>query len=166
MAEIEDKIYKLIFLDIGLMNTICGLDWVKISQLKDSQLINEGVIAEQFIGQHLADLISNTVNRELTYWLREGKSNNAEVDYVLNIRGEIIPIEVKSNKSGSLKSLHQFMAEKNSPFAIRFDTNLPSLQHVSTTVNLKNKMTPVDYALYTLPLYLVERVQDLEYGDV
>ena len=35
-------------------------------------------------------------NRELTYWLREGRSNNAEFDYVTEFGGPIVPIEVKS----------------------------------------------------------------------
>ena len=26
-AEMDDKVYKLLFLDIGLMNAICGLNW-------------------------------------------------------------------------------------------------------------------------------------------
>jgi hypothetical protein len=36
------------------MHRICGLDWLAISNLDDRQLINEGAVAEQFIGQHLS----------------------------------------------------------------------------------------------------------------
>ena len=32
-ADIEERIYKLLFLDVGLMNAICGLNWRTISQL-------------------------------------------------------------------------------------------------------------------------------------
>lgn len=45
--------------------------------MADRVLINEGVIAEQFIGQHLLDMLSKSPNRELNYWLREGRSSNA-----------------------------------------------------------------------------------------
>ena len=30
-AELKDKVFKLIFLDIGLMNAVCGLGWQTIS---------------------------------------------------------------------------------------------------------------------------------------
>ncbi|MFV2058337.1 MAG: DUF4143 domain-containing protein [Thiohalomonadales bacterium] len=52
-ADINERIYKLIFLDIGLMNAISGLGWQTIAQMQETVLINEGVMAEQFIGQHL-----------------------------------------------------------------------------------------------------------------
>jgi predicted AAA+ superfamily ATPase len=60
------------------------------------QLVNEGAIAEQFIGQHLLELLAASPNRELTCWLREGRSANAEVDFVVAFEGRIIPLEVKS----------------------------------------------------------------------
>lgn len=115
-ASLEEKVYKLLFLDVGLMNAICGLNWRTIAQWDDTKLINEGTIAEQFIGQHLQHLLADSPNRELTYWLREGRSANAEVDYVIALEGQIIPIEVKAGASGSMKSLHQFMAE-NKPLS-------------------------------------------------
>ena len=60
--------------DVGLMNAICGLGWQALSRLDDIQLTNDGSIAEQFIGQHLQALLAEGPNRELTYWLREGRS--------------------------------------------------------------------------------------------
>lgn len=160
-AEMEEKTYKLIFLDVGLMNALCGLNWNTIAQLADTQLINEGTIAEQFIGQHLQDVLSDSPNRDLTYWLREGRSTNAEVDYVIGMNGQIIPIEVKAGATGSLKSLHQFVGEKHVPLAVRFDSSLPSLQTVSTRVRKKDNTLDVDYQLLSLPLYLVERLPTL-----
>ena len=52
-----------------------------------TQLINAGSTAEQFVGQHLQYLYSERPNRALTYWLREGRSNNAEVDFVAEFGG-------------------------------------------------------------------------------
>jgi uncharacterized protein len=160
-ADLEEKIYKLIFLDVGLMNAICGLGWNTLSQLDDVRLVNEGAIAEQFVGQHLRDLLSSCPNRELTYWLREGKSLNAEVDFVVAFDNRIIPIEVKAGATGSLKSLHQFAGEKKSSLAIRFDTNTPSVQKVETVIRKAERTIPVEYQLISLPLYLVSRLPDL-----
>ena len=50
--------------------------------MNETRLVNEGAMAEQFVGQHLQGLLAGSPNRELTYWLREGRTANAEVDYV------------------------------------------------------------------------------------
>ncbi|MDM8557799.1 AAA family ATPase [Candidatus Parabeggiatoa sp. HSG14] len=160
-ADIEENIYKLLFLDVGLMNAICGLNWRNISQLDEMKLINEGAIAEQFIGQHLQALLTETPNRELTYWLREGRSSNAEVDYIMALEGNIIPIEIKSGATGCLKSLHQFMGSKQVPVAIRFDASLPTVNHINTVINVGKQRKEVSYPLISLPLYLVERLNEI-----
>lgn len=157
-ASLEDKVYKLLFLDVGLMNAICGLNWRTLSQFDDIKLVNEGAIAEQFVGQHLQVLLAESPNRELTYWLREGRSANAELDFVVALEGQIIPVEVKAGASGSMKSLHQFMAEKQAPFAVRFDAGLPAISTINAVVNSDNQRKDVSYKLVSLPLYLVERL--------
>lgn len=160
-ADLEEKVYKLLFLDIGLMNAICGLDWLSISQMEEIKLINQGAIAEQFIGQHLQAILADKPNRELNYWLREGRASNAELDFVIGIGGNIIPIEVKSGATGTLKSLHQFMATKQAPLAIRFDTNLPTVHQIDTVININKQRKQIKYPLISLPLYLVERLESI-----
>lgn len=160
-ADLEEKVYKLLFLDIGLMNGICGLDWRALAQMDESKLTNQGAIAEQFIGQHLQAMLESKPNRELNYWLREGKAANAEVDFVVTIGGDIIPIEVKSGATGSLKSLHQFMGNKKAPLAIRFDTQLPHLQQIDTLIKTKDASQQIKYPLLSLPLYLAERLEEI-----
>jgi len=61
-----------------------------------------GALAEQFVGQELIASFDNNVY----YWARDSKSSNAEIDFAVSIDNIPIPIEVKSGKSGSLKSLH------------------------------------------------------------
>jgi len=160
-ADSRDKIFKLLFLDIGLMNALCGMDWQSISLMDEKKLINQGAVAEQFIGQHLQAMLADKPNRELNYWLREGRASNAELDFVIGLRGNIIPIEVKSGATGTLKSLHQFMGTKQAPFAVRFDTSPPSVQQVETVITVNKQRRPVKYQLLSLPLYLVERLDDI-----
>lgn len=164
-ADLEEKVYKLLFLDIGLMSAICGLDWRTLSQMDEVKLINQGAIAEQFIGQHLQAMLADKQNQELNYWLREGKASNAEVDFVVAIGGDIVPIEVKSGATGSLKSLHQFMGSKKAFLAIRFDTQFPNVQEIETVISLNNQSQPVKYPLISLPLYLVERLEAIVLGE-
>jgi hypothetical protein len=157
-ADLQEKVYKLLFLDVGLMNAICGLDWLSFSRIDDLKLVSQGAVAEQFVGQHLQAMLANKPNRELNYWLREGKTANAALDFVIGLSGNIIPIEVKSGAAGTLKSLHQFMGSKQAPLAVRFDTNPPSVQQVDTVISRNKQRQQVQYPLVSLPLYLVERL--------
>ncbi|RQD66696.1 MAG: ATP-binding protein [Desulfonatronovibrio sp. MSAO_Bac4] len=161
-ADIDDKVYKPLFLDIGLMNAIRGLDWRSVSQMDDVKLVNEGAIAEQFVGQHLQDMFSGTLNRESTYWLRQGRSANAELDFVIQSGGHMVPIEVKAGAAGSLKSLHQFMGSKEAPLAVRVDASLPSLSSIDTIISTGKTRKQVKYTLVSIPLYLIERLRIIE----
>jgi len=153
-ADIKETVYKLLFMDIGMMNHICGNDWTLLQSFPDHELVNEGAIAEQFIGQHL--LLAGIHSPSLNYWVRQAKTSNAEIDYVISEGPMIIPVEVKSGKSGSLKSLQQFVSRKNISLAVRFDLNPPGLQDISHQINTGNGIEAVNYKLLSLPLYLVE----------
>ena len=160
-AHLNERAFKLIFLDVGLMNAICGLPWETLASGGEAHLVNAGAVAEQFVGQHLQHLLADRPNREITYWLREGRSNNAEVDYVVEFGGRIVPIEVKANRAGALKSLHQFVAEKDVELAVRFDARPPSLQTVEAGIPDGARASGkrrVRYRLLSLPLYLIERL--------
>ena len=158
---INENICKLLFIDCGLFNSMLGLRWKDIRTMDERSLVNEGSLSEQFIGQHLVFLAGRGRNPELHYWLREERSSNAEVDFVINSGKIVIPVEVKAGKSGTLKSLHQFALQKKAGLAIRFDVNLPSVQRISTSVNVKNGSVPITFTLISLPLYMVEEVHRL-----
>ncbi|OGR10265.1 MAG: AAA+ family ATPase [Desulfobacula sp. GWF2_41_7] len=158
-ADIKETVYKLLFMDIGMMNYICGNDWTFLQSFPDHELVNEGAIAEQFIGQHL--LSAQAHSPSLNYWVRQAKTSNAEIDYVISHGPLIIPVEVKSGKSGSLKSLHQFVTRKNTLLAVRFDLNPPSIQVVSHQTGTSNEIVPAHYTLLSLPLYLVETLPNV-----
>ena len=149
----DDSVFKLLFLDVGLASLQLGLDWAHVQKLDERTLLNEGPLAEQFVGQELRGRYHGIQTPELHYWLREGRSNNAELDFVIQRGADILPIEVKAGKSGSLKSLHQFIIEKNIALAVRFDLNQPSRQTLQV-----GKTT---CELISLPLYFAGRVLEL-----
>ena len=165
-ADLKEGVFKLVFLDVGLMNAICGVGWETLAGKNTTELVNAGTSAEQFVGQHLQTLLARRPNRELTYWLREGRANNAEVDYVVELGGRIVPVEVKAGRAGALRSLHQFVAEKRPPLAVRFDAAPPSAQNVDAEVMSNGKSQRVRYRLLSLPLYLVERLPDVVSDDL
>jgi hypothetical protein len=79
------------------------------------------------------------------------------VDYVINRGTDVIPIEVKSVKTGSLKSLNVFMYEKELSFAMRFNGDLPSLLDVQHSTQWRK----CAYKLLSLPHYMVEETERL-----
>jgi uncharacterized protein len=92
---------------------------------------------------------------DLNYWLRENKKGNAEVDFVTVIDGKITPIEVKAGKSGTLKSLQQFIhLKKDLHSAIRFDLNKYSTQSVSCKIVSEGGVeSEVNFDLESYPIY-------------
>ncbi len=153
MADINENAYKLIFMDVGMAAWLTGTDWIAMQALDGQALVNEGKLAEQFIGQHLLNPFAPP---RLTYWLREAKSANAEVDYVTTSGNELVPVEVKAGKSGKLKSLQQIAANKKISLCVRFDLNPPAIQDVTYTTRVGDESVDVAYTLLSLPLYLVE----------
>lgn len=157
-ATINEKKFKVLFLDVGLMTTGAGLNLLDYEKAEDIMMVNSGAICEQFIGQHL--LFSRQLYREpeLYYWTREKKGSSAEVDYVIAENTAIIPIEVKAGKSGTLKSLHLFFQEKRPQIGVRFNSDIPSLLTLETTLPDGQNLR---YRLLSLPLYMVGQVRRL-----
>jgi len=156
-AESNEKFFKTILLDIGLISVQLGLSSLKPSDLKDLILINKGGLAEQFVGQQIRMAQSFTSEPQLYYW-QKTKGGQAELDYVIQYGNTIVPIEIKSGKSGSMKSLHHFMNEKKLELAIRFNANY------AETIDMNVKTTqgkPVNYVLLSLPIYFAERIYDI-----
>jgi uncharacterized protein len=160
-ADVDENAYKLLHLDVGLMNHVCGLRWPALARRSEVQLVNEGASAEQFVGQHLAYSDGGLEPPRLVYWLREGRKNNAEVDFVISSGTEIVPIEVKSGATGTLRSLHQLIATGKAERAVRFDTNPPTRQQVEQRVPVGGEPREVGFELLSLPLYGVGEIKRL-----
>ena len=156
-SGINEHIFKLYFLDVGLALYMSGVAWHELSS-DNVTLINKGNIAEQFIAQHLAFREGGMEVPELFYWLREGKSTNAEVDFVTTSAGQMVPVEVKAGKVGSLRSLFQFAVKTGVTSAVRYHLSNPAVEPISTRVNAPGGMTDVELTLYSYPAYLVECV--------
>lgn len=160
--DVNDRIFKIIFLDIGLINHILK---IRLDDFDNLITANEGTLAEQFIGQQLLTLSPFFMENELYYWIREKRNAEAEIDYLTEVNNSIIPIEVKSGKSGTLKFLQIYISEKKKKTGIRFNINLPSITNVNTQVKLNNKMRKINFKLISLPLYLVAEYKRLVEND-
>ena len=156
-AEMNERHFKCLYLDVGLMCAALGLNLLDLSH-QDLTLVNAGAVAEQFIGQHLLHSGPSFQTPSLHYWTREARNAAAEVDYLMALGGRIVPVEIKAGTSGSLKSLHQFLKEKDGGLALRFNADPPSLLRDAKRLPTGDL---VNYRLLSLPLYLVGQARRL-----
>jgi len=155
-AEADGRQFKVLYMDVGLMCGALGLNLLDL-QRENLSLVNNGAVAEQFIGQHLLYAGASYETPALYCWIREARTSSAEVDYLITQGQQILPVEIKAGKSGTLKSLHIFLKEKHRRFGLRFDAAPPSL--------LRDAPLPGDpeqrYDLLSLPLYMVGQTRRL-----
>ncbi len=156
-AESNEKFFKMILLDIGLVSAQLGLSSLKRSEASKVVFSNKGGLAEQFVGQQLRTLGTPLLYPRLYYWQRTG-GRLGEVDYIIQHGNRIVPIEVKAGSTGGMKSLHQFMVDKKLDLAIRCYINEPVFEEISLKTTQGN---PVSYRLLSIPHYLIERLPSL-----
>lgn len=150
---VVEKVFKTLFFDIGLSNHILKL---RLTNLENLGLNNEGGLAEQFVGQELLCLPPYFIENDIYYWVRDKRNAEAEIDYVVQLDNKIIPIEVKAGKTGTLKSLQIFVTEKKLKKAVRVNADMPSVVQVQTSVRINKGTEDVDFQLISIPLYLVQ----------
>lgn len=161
-GDSDRSIFKCYWLDVGLLNRELGLQIE--TQGAEARLVHEGVMAEQFVAQHLVFASGTDQAPRAYYWLREGRSENAEVDFVIQSGSSVVPIEVKSAKAGALKSLHQFVATHGTTLAVKLSGEMPSLAAVEHDVVVAGEHRAVSYQLLTLPLYFASQISRITRG--
>lgn len=110
-GQIDTRKFKVLPLDTGIMQRLCGLSLPEIIIKEPVRLINEGPLAETYAGlQMIAGAPANSPP-QIYYWHRESRASNAEIDYVISSKGRIIGIEVKAATSGRMQSLRRFLEE-------------------------------------------------------
>jgi predicted AAA+ superfamily ATPase len=157
-ATVNQKKFKALFVDIGLVSASLGLQMNPELKAGDVVLVNSGAIAEQAIGQLLRTIAPYYVDPTLHYWARDKKGSEAEVDYLIQCGQTVVPIEIKAGRTGSLKSLHSLMSSKQLRFAVRMNSDLPSWVHVGHGLP---DGTMTDYDLLSLPCYMAEQAPRL-----
>jgi predicted AAA+ superfamily ATPase len=105
--------FKLFLVDIGLLAAMAELD-VK-TLLEGNELFEEfkGALTEQYVLQQL--IVAKDTG--VYYWSPENA--RAEVDFLLQIKGQIIPLEVKAAENLHAKSLRVYYQKYQPESAIR-----------------------------------------------
>ncbi len=123
----EDKSYqKMLMLDTGIMLRLLNMTTGDVSELTQqiltsdvNNLVNKGPMAEMLAGLELLHYRTPNIRHEMFYWQRQAKNSQAEVDYISSYRQTVLPIEVKAEIQGGMKSLWIFMREKKLTNAVR-----------------------------------------------
>jgi hypothetical protein len=110
-------------------------------------LIAEHIVRQELLAQNMGD------NKKIHFWVREQKQSTAEVDILLQFQEHIIPVEVKAGKTGTLRSLHQFMNDSNAPCAVRL---------YAGNLEITDSITPAGkrFKLLNLPYPLAAKIKD------
>jgi len=141
-AEVNPKKFKVTLFDHGIFQRILGLNLSEYLVDNDFAAINKGKLAEQFVGMELVKNSPNRAKPMLYYWHREQRGGNAEVDYLIQKKNFILPLEVKSGTQGKMQSLRIFLRDKKIDYGVRI-----SLENFTQYENIK-----------VLPLYAVNNL--------
>lgn len=142
---------KLLYLDSGLAVHKLGLTH-EMMFVEDLNALFKGKLSEQVVGQAFASQRPHQQIRPC-FWCRNKAGSVAEVDYSYQFKDKIVPVEVKSCKSGSLKSLRQFILSSPVNLAARFYSGELLVDKVS--INGRS------YTLFSIPFYLQWRIDEL-----
>lgn len=141
-AYAEENSFKLFCLDVGLLGALSGIDSATV--LKGNELFThfKGAMAEQYVCQQLV----GDCRLAPYYWSAEKSSG--EIDFIVQIEGEVVPIEVKAEENLKAKSLASFCKENGLSNALRLSlsgyreeswmTNVP-LYAASCIVTIRDK---------------------------
>lgn len=135
-AYMDPGVFKLYALDCGLMGAMAGLD--------TGTIVNGSAIFEEFKGALTEQYVLQTLllqqDMPLAYWANSGGA--AEVDFVLQHKGQVIPMEVKAATNLKAKSLNTYRDKFSQRCAVR-----TSLAHYGEKDGL-----------LSLPLYALEQI--------
>lgn len=119
--------FKAGFIDVALAQRLLGLHPKEWFLQPTQTMVNLGAVTESFVGQEFLAYHQPQEKPQLYYWQRHERGSSAEVDYLINQGGQVIPVEVKSGPGTSLKSLQLFLKSHPSPYGIRLSTHPFSL---------------------------------------
>lgn len=149
-AQINREKFKILFLDIALSQAILGIHPKDYLVYPKKALVNYGSMTKAFVGQELVPYHDPSHKLDLYYWLREVRNSSAEVDYLIKLGDDIVPVEVKTGSAAHLKSLQYFFNQhENSSYGICFSVS-----------NYQKRERMIACPLYALgTLYGAERIR-------
>ncbi len=135
-AQVKENMFKLYLFDIGLLGFLSGLEPDVIIKMNFGNY--KGYFAENFVMQ---ELVSYGFENLYAWHGRE-----SEIEFLLQYKGEIIPLEVKSGDNLRAKSFTIYKRKYKPKIAIKLSSKKPAI-HKDGTINL--------------PLYFAGKIKDI-----
>lgn len=142
---------RLHFLDVGLVNYQLRLHQ-ELLTIQDLHQSSKGKLVQQIVNQEIKSL-DYLPGGKRAFWVREERGTSSEVDIIYPFRNMLIPIEVKSGATGTLRSLHEFIDRCPHDYAVRIYGGKVSVDELSTSKGKK-------YRLLNLPYFLSAWIQE------
>ena len=155
-AETKIRISKFLFIDIGLLLAAQGIPAQTLMH-SPLEFVNQGVLAEQFVGQQLLYSQKGPARPELYYWHPPKAEGQAEIDFLFSKDNRVYPLEVKSGSGGTIKSLQSYIIKKKADLAVRVSSALPSVEYLTARMNKEER----PFRLLNIPFYLVHCLEKL-----
>ena len=148
----EESIFKLFFLDVGLLAAASNLDPKAI--IDGHRVFQEfkGALTEQYVQQQLIA----EFGLKPYYWT--SKSGQAEVDFMAEFNSGIYPIEAKAERNLQSKSLKVFCSKHFPEIAFRISMSHYYRQEV--VISDKASKAISKYILIDLPLYAINQLEN------
>ena len=129
--------FKIYMNDVGLLRKMANLD---------SRIVVQGnKLFEEFKGAFTENFVLNMLNITLDTLPNYYIFDRHEIDFIIQYKNEIIPIDVKVNKSSNNISLTKYNQKFDNKLSIRFSMN-----------NLKK-----DEKVINIPLFLIEYLENI-----
>lgn len=170
-ANTRVNFFKLYPLDIGILGAQLMLEPSKI--ILENYGTVKGYMAEMFVLQELLRLQDNSINSSTPVCYQAGDS---EIEFIVDINGEIVPIEVKSSNNTRARSLSSYIKKYKPSVAVKFYSGLPHVTQVGGSSGnsgisdsdgnsgIKNEQRK-GTKLYSLPIYLVGVLKEVLSGS-
>lgn len=136
----DSSFYKIYLCDVGLLSRLAGFTLKSLLEQEESTSGFRGALTANYVNNELILLGYET------YFWRSG--NTAELDFLIEDDGRVIPIEVKANVNTKAKSYQMFIKRYASETGFRLSLNNIGENRDGST------------RTYSLPLPLVYRIKD------
>jgi predicted AAA+ superfamily ATPase len=146
-AWTKESRFKLFIFDCGILRSLAAL--APESILKDDYGSYRGFVAENFVARTIQASLANTSMATSLYGWNE---STAEIEFLFDSQGDIIPIEVKSGSRTQAKSLKVFCERYQPKFSILLSAQVSSFDSTKK--------------IHRIPLYAAERMMHGLMGSI
>lgn len=145
-GEADYTYFKIYMSDVGLLRRKSNLNYRTVLEGNEAFVHYKGAIAENYVYTQF-----KLMGIDCYFWRTK---SYAELDFITDHEGVLIPVEIKSADNTKAKSLHQFCGRYSPKMAIK-----SSLKNVGDNIDGKTHV-------WSIPLYALFRFKEYLYKEM